>query len=389
MSANPVIQTFELSKLYHHPFFKWMVSAYALDSLTFQVEPGTVHGLLGPNGSGKSTTIKLVLGLIFPTDGHASIFGKRPDDISVKSRLGFLPEETYLYRFLDAEETLDFYGRLFSLSSRERKHRIDALLDLTGLRAERHRPLAEYSKGMLRRIGIAQSLINDPELVIFDEPTTGLDPIGTRDIKDLILELKSKGKTVLLSSHLLADVEDVCDNVSILYGGVLQADGPMTTLLQQNNLTQITAEMDEATKREVVELIRKRSNNQSEIKVSPPKIRLENLFMQIVESAHSENMATSGVGTSSGRLDFLSQTAEPGILDKLQQESPTASAMMNKSQPVAAEAMPSSASLDALVADEDEEDDSDWDEDEEDSSLVEPIKPNTSLLDKLTQENDV
>jgi len=317
MSKDAVIETFELTKEFRHPFFTWLVRARAVTDLTFSVGRGEVFGLLGPNGSGKTTTIKLILGLLFPTRGQAALFGRRPDDQAVKGRLGYLPEESYLYRFLDAEETLDFYGRLFNLPRHERRHRIEALLDLTGLRRERRRPIAEFSKGMQRRIGLAQSLINDPELVILDEPTTGLDPIGTREIKDLILELKAKGKTVLLSSHLLADVEDVCDRVVILYGGRVRAQGPMESLLQEERLTQITAEIDPETLAEIQALIRRRCGDETEIRVAPPQERLESFFLRVVAEARTQRLDTSGVDASQGRLDFLSANRQDDLLQQL------------------------------------------------------------------------
>src|SRR6266480_7510182 len=188
----------------------------ALDDLNLTIHRGEVFGLLGPNGSGKSTTIKLLLGLIFPTAGSAQVLGHPAGSTRVNERVGFLPEESYLYRFLNGEETLRFYGRLFKLSKRELNRRVPELLDVVGLDAKaRKRKLREYSKGMARRIGLAQAMINNPDLILLDEPTTGLDPIGTREMKDLILSLKAQGKTVLLCSHLLADVQDVCDRITI------------------------------------------------------------------------------------------------------------------------------------------------------------------------------
>jgi ABC-2 type transport system ATP-binding protein len=307
MPVLPVIQTYELTKEYRHPLFPWLMRARALSHLTLAVEPGEIFGLLGPNGSGKSTTIKLILGLIFPTSGQAAIFGQRPDDQEVKSRIGFLPEESYLYRFLSAEETLDFYGRIFGLSRQDRKKRVESLLNLTGLWSERERPVIEFSKGMQRRIGIAQSLINDPDLVIFDEPTTGLDPIGTREIKDLILYLRDKGKTIFMSSHLLADVEDVCDRVAILYGGRAQAIGRIHDLLSAEKLTQITAELEPETVEEIEELIREREGEDTEIKISPPQERLEQFFLRVVNEARQRRDETSGAAASTGSLDFMDE----------------------------------------------------------------------------------
>src|SRR5205823_1626053 len=186
---------------------------------------GEIFGLLGPNGSGKTTTIKLLLGLLFPTEGDAIVFGQPAAQVSKNERIGYLPEESYLYKFLNAEETLDFYGRLFNMPRAIRQKRAQELIEMVGLTNDRKRILKEYSKGMRQRIGLAQALINNPELVILDEPTSGLDPLGTRWMKDLILDLRKKGKTVLMCSHRLEDVQDVCDRIAILYNGDLQTLG--------------------------------------------------------------------------------------------------------------------------------------------------------------------
>ena len=213
--------------------------AKAVNGIDFEIKRGEVFGLLGPNGSGKSTTIKMMLGLLHPTKGRIRILDKEPRDVKTKSRIGYLPEESYLYPYLTAEETLDFYGRLFDLNGAERKQRIEQLLDMVGLQHTGSRTIKEFSKGMARRIGLAQALINNPEIVILDEPTSGLDPIGTRQVKDLIESLAQRGKTVLLSSHLLADVEDVCDRIIILYGGHVQAQGSIKELLKVEDRYQI------------------------------------------------------------------------------------------------------------------------------------------------------
>ena len=189
--------------------------ARAVDNANFEVRRGEIFGLLGPNGSGKSTTIKMLLGLLYPTKGHIEIFGHSPRHVKTKARLGYLPEESYLYKYLDSRETLDFFGNLFQLAPGERDQRTEQLLEMVGLNQVRSRTVGEFSKGMQRRIGLAQALINDPDLVILDEPTAGMDPLGCREVKDLILALKARGKTVILSSHLLSDVEDVCDRVVI------------------------------------------------------------------------------------------------------------------------------------------------------------------------------
>ncbi|HEY0984846.1 ABC transporter ATP-binding protein, partial [Schlesneria sp.] len=236
--SEAVIEIRNLSKVYRD--FWGRPKVRALNALSLDIRKGEVFGLLGPNGSGKTTTLKLLLGLLFPTEGEISILGKPAADVSKNEKIGYLPEESYLYRFLNAYETLDFYGRLFNLSAAERKERSDKLLDLVKLAPQaRRRQLKEYSKGMTRRIGVAQALINDPDLVMLDEPTSGLDPLGNRDMKDLILDLKKQGKTVLMCSHLLADVQDVCDRIAILYGGELKVMGRVDELLKVQDETQI------------------------------------------------------------------------------------------------------------------------------------------------------
>lgn len=275
----------------------WMRDrARAVDRLDLVIKEHEVFGLLGPNGSGKSTTIKLILGLLKPTSGRITVFGKAPTDVNTKNRIGYLPEESYLYPFLNARETLDYYAKLFGLDAKTRHNRIDELLHMVGLEHAQFRPVREYSKGMQRRIGIAQALINDPDLLILDEPTTGLDPIGTRQVKDLILELGRRGKTVILSSHLLSDVEDVVDRMAILYGGKIRGQGTCDELLSSHDRTVIeTDELDEQTIAELDEVIRRRSGGQKSIRhVAAPRQKLEELFLGIVEQAQREKASTSG-----------------------------------------------------------------------------------------------
>lgn len=237
MDNDIAIKTENLTKAYRS--FWGRKKILALDKLNIDIKKGEIFGLLGPNGSGKTTTLKLLLGLIFPTEGRAFVLGKTTNDVDVKNRIGFLPEESCFYKFLNADEILDFYGQLFRISRKERKIRIDRLIEQVGLGFARKRPLRQYSKGMLRRIGIAQALINDPDLIILDEPTSGLDPIGTRETKDLILALKERGKTVLLCSHLLSDVQDICDRVAILDKGKLQISGTIDELLSSKDVVEI------------------------------------------------------------------------------------------------------------------------------------------------------
>ncbi|MEM7621804.1 MAG: ATP-binding cassette domain-containing protein [Planctomycetota bacterium] len=303
--AGPAVAVQGLTKVFKD---FWMRDrARAVDGVTFQIERGEVFGLLGPNGSGKSTTIKMLLGLLRPTSGRIAVYGKPPTDVKTKKRIGYLPEESYLYAFLDARETLDYYGKLFQLDPRTRKQRTEELLDMVGLRHAASRPVRDYSKGMQRRIGIAQALINDPDLLILDEPTTGLDPIGTRQVKDLIVELGRRGKTVLLSSHLLADVEDVVDRMVILYGGKIRDEGTCEALLADQARTTIEAdELDDETLTEIDRIIRERSNGQrSVLRVSKPRQKLEELFLDIVQRAQTERLATSGAVHEGSTASFL------------------------------------------------------------------------------------
>jgi len=293
----------------------------ALDRVDLQVERGEIFGLLGPNGSGKSTLVKILLGLLFPDSGRAAVFKRDPRNVRVKDRIGYMPEESYLYRYLNAEETLGFYGRLFNLPRRERRRRVELLLDMVGLREQRRRPLVEYSKGMARRIGLAQALINDPDLVFLDEPTTGLDPIGTREIKDLILELKRRGKTVFLCSHLLADVEDICDRVAILYGGRLRRVGSVGDLLKVRAMTQITSsELRPETVQRIVELIREAEGPEADVSVDSPRERLEALFLRVVEEARSARLETAGTTVGAGAETFFTGISREERADALLQE---------------------------------------------------------------------
>jgi len=282
MQPEPVIQIRNLSKIYRD--FWGRKKVHALKSLSLDVYKGEVFGLLGPNGSGKTTTLKLLLGLLFPTDGTVTILGKPATDVTKNEHIGYLPEESYLYRFLNAEETLDFYGRLFKMPASVRNKRKDELIERVGLKHARKRQLREYSKGMTRRIGLAQALINDPDLVLLDEPTSGLDPLGSRDMKDLILRLKAEGKTVVMCSHLLADVQDVCDRIAILYGGELKVLNRVDELLKDQGITEIKAEnlSPEAIK-EVEAVIAKHKSKV--LSVDHPQNSLEELFLKTVQDS--------------------------------------------------------------------------------------------------------
>lgn len=280
MSDEPVIQIRNLTKTYRD--FWGRKKVQALNSLSLEVNKGEVFGLLGPNGSGKTTTMKLLLGLLFPTEGEISILGKPASDVSKNEKIGYLPEESYLYRFLNAEETLDFYGRLFDISAEERKQRTNELIEMVGLQHARRRQLKEYSKGMTRRIGLAQALINNPDLVLLDEPTSGLDPEGSQDMKRLIENLRDQGKTVVMCSHLLADVQDVCDRIAILYGGELKELGRVEDLLKEQHETQfVTSHLDDTAVDEIKAVLDK--HGASLKTCGHPTSSLEDLFMKTVQ----------------------------------------------------------------------------------------------------------
>ncbi len=294
--------------------------ARAVDNVSFDVRRGEIFGLLGPNGSGKSTTIKMLLGLLHPTKGHIEVFGKSPRDVVTKSRIGYLPEESYLYRYLNCHETLDFFGNLFELPAAEREKRAEQLLEMVGLSQTRTRVVGEFSKGMQRRIGLAQALINDPDLVILDEPTAGLDPIGCREVKDLILALAKRGKTVILSSHLLADVEDLCDRVVIYYGGKIQADGTLKELLTERDSVRITTPpLSRETMQRVLEVIRK-DVAEDKIHVDNPTQNLESYFLGVVEKARASAESTSGATSGHHVAAYLQSGGEakaPSQADKM------------------------------------------------------------------------
>jgi len=325
--------------------------ARAVDGVDFEVRRGEVFGLLGPNGSGKSTTVKLLLGLLHPTKGHIEVFGRSPRHVATKSRIGYLPEESYLYRYLNSRETLDFFGNLFELSKGDRNNRAEQLLEMVGLNQARLRAVGEFSKGMQRRIGLAQALINDPDLVILDEPTSGLDPIGCREVKDLIVALARRGKTVILSSHLLADVEDVCDRVVIYYGGKVQAMGTLRELLATPDAIRITTPaLPRETLERVLEIIRK-DVAQDKVHIDTPTQNLESYFLDVVKKARTAAAETSGA-TSGARVaaylrgDVQGEAATDKILERL--AAPTAPAASAAAAPAPADTV-DQQKLDALT----------------------------------------
>ena len=308
--------------------------ARAVDNVDFEVRRGEVFGLLGPNGSGKSTTVKLLLGLLNPTKGHIEVFGHSPRHVQTKARIGYLPEESYLYRYLNSKETLNFFGNIFELSKADRDNRSEQLLEMVGLGKAQTRAVGEFSKGMQRRIGLAQALINDPDLIILDEPTAGLDPIGCREVKDLILALARRGKTVILSSHLLSDVEDVCDRVVIYYGGKIQAMGTLKELLAKPDSVRITAPvLPRATLEQVLSIIRKDIAS-GEVRVDNPTQNLESYFLDVVAKARAAQ-ETSGAQSGAKVAAYLragveAQPATDKLLEKLSLPQAPAAALVVK-----------------------------------------------------------
>lgn len=276
----------------------------ALRGIDLEIRKGEIFGLLGPNGSGKSTTIKILLGLLHATGGDVSVLGKSPSSVKSKEQIGYLPEETYVYSYLTPRETLMFYGRLFDMDNAQIKDRTNQLLEMVGLTHVSDRQVGEFSKGMARRTGLAQALINDPDLVILDEPTSGLDPIGCRQVKDLMLELAKNGKTILLSSHLLADVEDVCDRVAILFNGEIKAEGKVEDLLKEMDSLSLTMPaVEEGKLEEIRQFAAKLSGGP--VEVGHPSMDLESFFVDVVNRAGDEKGRMSGAAAGTEIAEFL------------------------------------------------------------------------------------
>ena len=316
-NKNIVVEAVGLSKTFRD--FWGRPKAKAVDDIDFEVTQGEVVALLGPNGSGKSTTIKMLLGLLYPTSGSISVMGASPRDVKIKKRIGYLPEESYLYKYLTALETLDFYGALFNLSAAERKNRSEQLLEMVGLAHARHRSVGEFSKGMARRIGLAQAMINDPDLLILDEPTSGLDPIGCKEVKDLISTLKKRGKTIIVCSHLLSDVEDICDRVTILYGGKIRATGSLTDLLKVSEANTITTPSLKPEVTEKLLTLLRKNLKEDEFKIEHPIRTLEEFFLDVVDQAMNDSVETSGVISGGEIAEYLRTPQEEPekILDHL------------------------------------------------------------------------
>lgn len=283
MIANDyVVEINNLTKVYRKMFSTQEIKA--VDNLSFYIRRGEVCGFLGPNGAGKTTTIMLLMGFLKPTSGTISLLGQKPTNVRVKERIGFLPEESYFYKFFNADEILDYYGSLFRMDAKVKRRRINELIEIVGLKEARKRRIREYSKGMQRRIGIAQALINDPEFIILDEPTSGLDPIGTRQVKDLIKNLKQAGKTILMSSHLLADVQGVCDRIILLHQGKLIVEGPTQEILSKKGCIRIEVQdTNGRARKQICEFAERNGLKITSVGVS--NITLEEFFVKSIKTA--------------------------------------------------------------------------------------------------------
>jgi ABC-2 type transport system ATP-binding protein len=279
--TEPAVSLSGVTKIFPVPFQRR--SVVAVRDLNLQVEPGQIYGLLGPNGSGKSTTLKIILGLVTPTRGRAHIFGRESARVASRESVGFLPESPYFYKYLTGEETLRFYGKLCGLRGADLKNRVEEMLALVGLTNARKRRLGGYSKGMLQRIGLAQAIIQEPALLVLDEPTAGVDPAGAREIRDLILDLKKRGITVLLSSHLLGQVQEICDRVGILANGLLVREGALSDLLGVENQTQLILENASTELVDEIGALVARSGARI-IERGRPRTSLERLFLEETKS---------------------------------------------------------------------------------------------------------
>jgi ABC-2 type transport system ATP-binding protein len=282
--TEPAVSVRSLTKIF--PLHFRSAKLVAVRSLDLEVASGQVYGLLGPNGSGKSTTLKMILGLVSPSAGETRIFGRDSREVGSRQAVGFLPENPYFYKYLTGEETLRFYGRLCGLRGRALAARTNELLTLVRLEEARDRRLGGYSKGMLQRIGLAQALINEPRLVVLDEPTAGVDPAGSRDICDLILDLKHRGITVLLSSHLLAQVQGICDRVGILARGILVCEGRVSDLLAIENQTELI--LEDATPEVLAQIKALLKGTRTRlVEQRQPQTTLEGLFLEATKSKSS------------------------------------------------------------------------------------------------------
>ena len=291
MENTPAVQINNLVKDFPSPFRK--SNLRAVDDVSLTIMPGEVYGLIGPNGSGKSTTMKALLGLLAPTSGSCHVFGKNSLKTDSRQDIGFLPENPYFYKHLSGEETLRFYAKLCGLRGKTITQRVDDMLEMVSLQDARKRRIGGYSKGMLQRIGLAQALIHEPRLIILDEPTAGVDPVGSRQIRDLIVSLKDRGVTVFLCSHLLEQVQEVCDHVGIIFQGKLVNEGKLEELIAIEDQTEvIIRDADESTLAEINTIIGK-SENAELIRMGKPRTTLERLFLNEAKKSNEQKQGRS------------------------------------------------------------------------------------------------
>ena len=278
MSETPAVQVNSLVKDFKGSFGQGLTRA--VNKVSFEIAPGEVYGLIGPNGSGKSTTMKALLGLVSPSEGSCAIFGRDSTKVDSRQDVGFLPENPYFYKHLSGEETIRFYGKLCGMKGKVLRDRTMELLTLVGLEDARSRRLGGYSKGMLQRIGLAQALVQDPRLLILDEPTAGVDPIGSRQIRDLIFKLKDRGFTVFLCSHLLEQVQEVCDRVGIIHKGSLVREGPLEELISIEDQTEIILRNATPGLLDSIRNLTSREEGVQLIRTGNPRTTLERLFLR-------------------------------------------------------------------------------------------------------------
>jgi ABC-2 type transport system ATP-binding protein len=293
----------------------------------------------------------MLLGLLYPTAGQLSVFNMSPRAVDTKKLIGYLPEESYLYKYLSASETLDFFAALFNLSAAERKDRSEQLLEMVGLTHAANRPVGEFSKGMARRIGLAQAMINDPSLLILDEPTSGLDPLGCREVKDLIQVLKQRGKTVVVTSHLLSDVEDVCDRVIILYGGKIRATGSLDDLLTIPDSNRITTPLlNSETTQKLLSILRANLSAE-DFKIDHPRKSLEEFFLEVISQAREESIETAGVSSGGHIANYLTEELpKEEVLEKLLEKDPEPETSEIPEEEI--RETPDKNTLDAIMAEE-------------------------------------
>ena len=358
--------------------------ALAVNGIDFEVKQGEILGLLGPNGSGKSTTVKMLLGLLKITQGRLRVFNQHPSHVLTKRRIGYLPEETYLYKHLTAMETLDFFGALFNLPASERRRRSRELLEMVGLGHSGDRPVGEFSKGMARGIGIAQALINDPDLVILDEPTSGLDPLGCREVKNLVKTMAERGKTVILCSHLLADVEDVCDTALIMYGGKVRARGALDNLLTVEDRTRIEAPKLEPEVAARVMSILNDAAGPDEATLTNPRRNLEEFFLDVVRQARAESDEVTSGAVEGGKLASHLATPETAAVEE---EGPSQEVLQQLSEAATPEE-PTAAPVDDAKPEPDKPEVTDVDKLANLAAPEEPAKPAEPTADSKDESEE-